>query len=138
MYNVALRFAPPKASVLPSRTRSSSSCPKTRVVARAAESSVDESLDSITQNANPIGTRRVVLAAALLLATPKAAFALGKSAKDLAKESRARREKLKAATQKMKENGKAESAFDDSKFGLGEDATTPNRVNRTGEGGAGI
>ena len=89
-----------------------------------------------------VESRRVVLATAVILAATAgkalAAGGIGKSSRELAKASQARREKLKAAAQAMREKGKAESAFGDSKFGLGEDATTPNRVNRTGEGGAGI
>lgn len=86
-----------------------------------------------------IESRRIVLATAIILAgTAGKALALGKSAKELARESAARRQKLKEASAAMREKGKAASAFEDSKFGLGEDATTPNRVNRTGEGGAGI
>jgi hypothetical protein len=89
-----------------------------------------------------VESRRVVLATAVILAATAgkalAAGGIGKSSRELAKASQARREKLKAASQAMREKGKAESAFGDSKFGLGEDATTPNRVNRTGEGGAGI
>jgi len=88
-----------------------------------------------------VESRRVVLATAVILAATAGkalAGGIGKSPRELAKASQARREKLKAASQAMREKGKAENAFGDSKFGLGEDATTPNRVNRTGEGGAGI
>jgi hypothetical protein len=91
-----------------------------------------------------IESRRVVLATAIVLAgTAGKALAAGKvvagkSAKELARSAKARREKLKETAAKMREKGKAESAFEESKFALGEDATTPNRVNRTGEGGSGI
>lgn len=106
----------------------------------------DASMDA-THPAAPairIESRRIVLATAIVLAgTAGKALAAGKvvagkSAKELARNAKARREKLKAASAKMREKGKAESAFEESKFALGEDATTPNRVNRTGEGGSGI
>ncbi len=116
-----------------------------RVVVDAAPTS-DASVDD-TDSSPPairIESRRVVLATAIVLAgTAGKALAAGKvvagkSARELARTAKARREKLKETAAKMREKGKAESAFEESKFALGEDATTPNRVNRTGEGGSGI
>lgn len=112
------------------------------VAAMLPESSSSPAVAAKTTPSFRVESRRVVIATAVILAATAgkalAAGGIGKSSRELAKASQARREKLKAASQAMREKGKAESAFGDSKFGLGEDATTPNRVNRTGEGGAGI
>lgn len=139
MYSLRVSSARPvhaPVAVHPKRA----TCPV--IVARAVPTrSVDESSkdDSFTTPLVRIESRRIVLATAILLAgSAGKALALGKSAKELAREAKARREKLKAASAKMREKGKSENAFEESKFGLGETATTPNKVNRTGEGGSGI
>ena len=119
------------------------------VAAAPTSSSVDDApVDDTRLARGPsvrIGSRRVVLATAIVLAgTAGKALAAGKVVagegrpRSWPASAKARREKLKAAAAKMREKGKAESAFEESKFALGEDATTPNRVNRTGEGGSGI
>jgi hypothetical protein len=56
--------------------------------------------------------------------------ALGKSAKELAREAKERRAKLKETAEKMRSAGKASDAFESSNYSVPEEATTPNVVNR--------
>ncbi|KAL4859144.1 ABC transporter G family member 9 [Chlorella vulgaris] len=74
-------------------------------------------------------TRRAALAGivavpAMLAATP--AFAFGKDVRRAIQEKEARKAKLRESAAKMKQSGKIEPSFQDSKYSLPEDATTPN------------
>ena len=148
MLTRVLSTTPSKASLIAHPRHPQANSNRVVVVSAApTSSSVDDApvddLDSPVPSFRT-GSRRIVLATAIVLAgtagkalaAPKSS--IGRSSKELARDAKARREKLKAASAKMREKGKAESAFEESKFALGEDATTPNRVNRTGEGGSGI
>ena len=63
-----------------------------------------------------------------IFAEPSHAF--GKSAKELAREAKERRAKLKETAGKMRSAGKASDAFESSNYSVPEEATTPNVVNR--------
>ncbi|KAI3436147.1 hypothetical protein D9Q98_002204 [Chlorella vulgaris] len=74
-------------------------------------------------------TRRAALAGivavpAMLAASP--AFAFGKDVRRAIQEKEARKAKLRESAAKMKQSGKIEPSFQDSKYSLPEDATTPN------------
>ena len=56
--------------------------------------------------------------------------ALGKSAKEFARDAKERRAKLKETAEKMRSAGKASDAFESSNYSVPEEATTPNVVNR--------
>ncbi|KAL4435932.1 hypothetical protein ABPG77_000694 [Micractinium sp. CCAP 211/92] len=66
---------------------------------------------------------------ALLAAAP--ALALGKDVKKAMQEKEARKQKLKESAAKMRASQKSEAAFEDSKYSLPEDATTPNMRSAT-------
>ena len=129
MLTRALSITPSKPWVIALPRQRADSNRKVVVDAAPTRGNVDDdaSMDA-THPAAPairIESRRIVLATAIVLAgTAGKALAAGKvvagkSAKELARNAKARREKLKAASAKMREKGKAESAFEESKFALG-------------------
>ena len=100
---------------------------ESKVVVRSAVTEPSSDLISY------IGRRGVLFGAALsmgVLVHPNQAGAFGKSPKELAREAKERRAKLKETAQKMKSGGKAADAFDQSNYSVPEEATTPNVVNR--------
>jgi hypothetical protein len=80
---------------------------------------------------DPVSRRAVgaaLLLPAILLASPSlpAHAGLNKDPRAYIKEREARKAKLKAAAELMKNKGKTADAFDDSKYSLPEESRTPN------------
>lgn len=99
------------------------------LVVAESEAIPDESMQSperITRRVAMVGS--VALVSLGVVAEPSQA--LGKSAKELAREAKIRRQKLKETAEKMRSAGKASDAFESSSYSVPEEATTPNVVNR--------
>lgn len=119
------------------------SCSMIYASASKGSSLTDQSIDGVTmasvdenQTLSLYLTRRgmmmttMMIMAGSMAGVVEPAHAFGKSAKELAREAKQRRAKLKETAEQMKSAGKASDAFASSNYSVPEEATTPNVVNR--------